>query len=243
MRAENWSISLCTGYGARDWRPPPSRERAGERGLMLAARPFYPSPARGEGVKTVWGMPLILRQGSKHQGCKRSSGKRLLHRRLGLVQAAEKPHGLRRGLGQMRWRWPQTLPRPGGIPAANVLALEGADGLPIDLCHPAGGWLLSPADVCHSAFVWWIGPSVGRVAGGLALWRTLRGGGCATGKGPRGAVFGSGRTFSFWSKRCIGSGATVATRAWPTAPGWLLPLAGVWRIGTIGQQQSLHWRN
>ena len=177
MRAENWSISLCTGYGARDWLPLPSRERAGERGLMLAARPFdpspQPSPTRGEGVKTVWGMPLILRQGSKHQGCKRSSGKRLLHRRLDLVQAAEKPHGLERGFGQMRWRWPQSFSRPGGIPAANVLAFEGTDGLPIDHCHPAGGWLLSPADVCHSAFAWWIGPSVGSVADSRALWTTL----------------------------------------------------------------------
>jgi hypothetical protein len=67
---------------------------------------------------------------------------------------------------------------------------------------------LSPADVCHSAFVWWIGPSVGRVAGGRALWRTLRGGGCATGEGPRVAVSGTGQAFSFWSKRCIWSGAT-----------------------------------
>ena len=113
-----------------------------------------------------------------------SHGKRLLHGRLGLVQAAEKPHGLGRGFGQMRWRRPQPFPRPGGIPAANVLAFEGTDGLPIDHCDPAGGWLLSPADdVCHSAFAWWIGPSVGRVAGGRALWRTLRGGGCATGEG------------------------------------------------------------
>ena len=137
-----------------------------------------------------------------------SRGKRLLHRRLGLIQAAEEPHGLRRGLGQMRWRWPQTFPRPGGIPAANVLAFEGTDGLPIDHCDPAGGWLLIPADVCHSAFVWWIGPSVGSVVDSRALWRTLRGGGCATGGGSRVAVSGAGRAFSFWSERCNGLGAT-----------------------------------
>ena len=83
----------------------------------------------------------------------------------------------------MRGRRPQPLTGPDGIPAPNVLAFEGTDRVPIKLCNPAGGRLLSPSDVCHSAFAWWIGASVGMAVGWRALWRTLRGGGCATGEG------------------------------------------------------------
>lgn len=148
-----------------------------------------------------------------------SSAKLSLHRRLGLVQTAEKSHGLWRGLGQMRGRRPQPLTLPGGIPAPNVLAFEGTNRVPIKLCNPAGGRLLSPSDVCHSAFASWIGASVGMAVGWRALWRTLRGGGCATGWGPRVAAFGGGLDFPFWRERIIGSGAIVATRVWLTALG------------------------
>lgn len=116
-----------------------------------------------------------------------SRGKLPLHRRLGLIQAAEKPHGLRRGLGQMRGRRPQPLTLPGGIPAPNVLAFEGADCLALHHRQPTGRRLLIPGDVCHTAFAWLTEVSVGRVVGWRALWRTLRGGGCATG-GDRGLL-------------------------------------------------------
>ena len=50
--------------------------------------------------------------------------------------------------------------------------------------------------------------------------------------GSRVAVSGAGRAFSFWSKRCIGSDATVATCAWSTAPGCLRPIR-FWGRGSL----------